>query len=346
MRMKKIIITLTLLLGVCNIFFMTDTIKAYTIPKTESVTIKGTTFSYTFHDKKKSKVDIKKIENPKKKLVIPAKLNGYPVYRIGGTKPGTLLTFQPDVIRQNSLVEELIIEDGIKEIGSDSFAFFEKLSSVTIPKSVKKIYTYAFSDNLKLKKLKIRNNEIEIGRSAFIGCKKLERVSFPRGEFTGKIGESAFDTCNLREIELPYMKKMKKQIGRFAFASNSGLKKVTFSSRYKKISIGRDWFTDCPRAQIIVGKQVKAFSSKVNANAGSVRLLGNQTKLTGFKKPKGKNYYYIQFKKFIVPEKSKALPILRKAKYGKVNDSGEERFDSDSNSYVGADMQKVKIVIK
>ena len=86
------------------------------------------------------------------------------------------------------------------------------------------------------------------------------------------------------------------------------------SSRYKKISIGRDWFTDCPRAQIIVGKQVKAFSSKVNANAGSVRLLGNQTKLTGFKKPKGKNYYYIQFKKFIVPEKSKALPILRKAR--------------------------------
>ena len=342
MRMKKIIITLTLLLGVCNIFFMTDTIKAYTIPKTESVTIKGTTFSYTFHDKKKSKVDIKKIENPKKKLVIPAKLNGYPVYRIGGTHAGTLLTFFPDA----SKVEELVIQDGIKEIGMDSFLGITKLSSVIIPKSVKKIYSYAFENCSNISEIEILNRRIEIGWCAFGGCRKLEKVLFPKGEFTGEIGESAFDYCNLKILSLPYMKKMKKQIGRFAFASNSGLKKVTFSNRYKKISIGRDWFTDCPRAQIIVGKQVKAFSSKVNANAGSVRLLGNQTKLTGFKKPKGKNYYYIQFKKFIVPEKSKALPILRKAKYGKVNDSGEERFDSDSNSYVGADMNKVKIVIK
>lgn len=342
--MKKIIRTFTLFLGMCSILFMADTVKAYKIPKTESVTIKGTTFTYTFHDKKKSKVDIKKIENPKKKLVIPAKLNGYPVYRIGGTRAGTLLTFFPDA----SKVKELVIQDGIKEIGMDSFFGITELSSVIIPKSVKKIYSYAFYKNKNLREIKIQNLGIIMEDSVFGGCRKLEKVSFPQGEFTGKIGQSAFVACNLKKLHLPYMKNMRKQIGRFAFASNSNLKKITFSSRYEKISIGRDWFTDCPKSQIIVGKQVQTFSSKVNANAGTVRLLGKQTKLAGFKKPKGKNYYYIQFEKFIVPKKSKALPILKKAKYGKVDDSGEERFDSDSNYYVGSDanMHKVKIVMK
>lgn len=337
-----------MLTAVSSILLTVNTAKAAKSEETGSVTIKGTTFTYTFHDKKKSKVDIKKIENAKKKLVIPAKLNGYPVYRIGGTRPGKLLTFQPDVKLQNSLVKELIIENGIKEIGMISFSRFEKLSSVTIPKSVKKIYSEAFANDVELKKVKIRNQGVKIDVSAFIGCRNLNKISFPEGEFTGKIGESAFDGCNLKKLNLPYMKNMRKQIGRFAFASNSNLKKVTFSNRYKKISIGRDWFTDCPKVQIVAGKQVQTFSSKVNANAGTVRLLGRQTKLTGFKKPKGKNYYYIQYKKFIVPKKSKALPILKKARYGKVDDSGEERFGSDSNYYVGsdADMYKVKIVIK
>lgn len=91
--MKKIIMTLALLMSVCSIWLSANTIKAARAEETGSVTIKGTTFTYTFHDKKKSKVDIKKIENPKKKLVIPAKLNGYPVYRIGGTGPGYIINF-------------------------------------------------------------------------------------------------------------------------------------------------------------------------------------------------------------------------------------------------------------
>ena len=347
--MKKTIITLTLLLGVCNIFFMTDTIKAYTIPKTESVTIKGTTFSYTFHDKKKSKVDIKKIENPKKKLVIPAKLNGYPVYRIGGTKPGTLLTFQPDVIRQNSIVEELIIENGIKEIGMISFSHFEKLLSVTIPKSVKKIYGEAFRDDVKLKKLKFQNSSIKIGEDAFIGCINLQKISFPQGEFTGKIGKGAFEYCDLRNLELPYMKNMRKQVGQFAFAENKNLKRVTFSSRNRNIYLGAGCFSDCPKAQIIVGKQAKTFSSKVQAKSGTVRLLGSQTRLTGFKKPKGRSYYYIQFKKFIVPKNSKALKILRNAEYGTVRETWKRGYVDDPYYYFStseADMHEVKVVIK
>ena len=145
------------------------------------------------------------------------------------------------------------------------------------------------------------------------------------------------------------VKNMRKQIGYFAFSRNKKLKRVTFSSRYKNISLGEGWFSDCSKVQITVGKQVKTFSSEVQAKSGTVRLLGSQTRLTGFKKPKGRSYYYIQFKKFIVPKNSKALKILRNAEYGTVSDTWSDRYDSEPNYYFStseADMQKVKVVIK
>ena len=140
--------------------------------------------------------------------------------------------------------------------------------------------------------------------------------------------------------------KKQKQIGRFAFAENENLKKITFSKKYTKIRIGKDWFTDCSKAQITIRKNVKAFSSEINANAGTVRLLGKKTKLLGFRKPGASPYYYIQYETFIVPKGAKALKVLKKAKYGKVNDGKEERYSADGNNYFGYDMKKVKVVIE
>lgn len=311
-------------------------VPAYHQPEEEAVTTtkKGVKYTYEFRDSKKTSIDIVKIENVKEKLVIPAKLDGYPVYKITGPEFG-------------SVVKTVIIENGVKEIGAGAFSYQKQLHSVTIPKSVKIIYSEAFKDDIKLEKIRFRNSAVKIGDRAFNRCSKLQKVFFSQGEFTGKIGEDVFNLCDIRSIKLPYMKKMQKQIGHFAFAENKKLKKVTFSSKQKKVSLGLGWFTDCPKAQIVVGKKAKTFSSKVNANAGTVRLLGRQTKLIGFKNPKDRSYYYIQFKKFIVPKKSKAIPVLRNAKYGTVSDSYVDRYRG--NSYFStseADMHKVKVVIK
>ena len=347
--MKKI--AKSIFMGVCSMLWVASVTQAATLPngagntykvpnhhqqKEETITTSknGVQYTYEFRDSKKTSINILKIRNEKEKLVIPAKLDGCSVYRITG----------PDF---NSTVKTVIIENGIKEIEFGAFSYLKQLESVVIPKSVKKIYGEAFRDDVKLKKLKFQNSSIKIGEDAFIRCSNLQKISFPQGEFTGKIGESAFGLCDLRNIKLPYMKNMRKQIGQFAFAENKNLKRVTFSSRNRNIYLGAGCFSDCPKVQIIVGKQVKTFSSEVQAKSGTVRLLGSQTRLTGFKKPKGRTYYYIQFKKFIVPKNSKALKILRNAEYGTVRETWKRGYVDDPYYYFStseADMHKVKIV--
>ena len=318
-----------------------------TITSTQMTTKVGETeFTYQFHGNSKNEVDIVKVSNASEKLVFPANLDGYSVYRIGGNTDDTSLQWD----ESSKKVKKVIIKKGIKEIGFSAFETtrlqdVSNIESVFIPKSVKKIGAGAFYDNKKMKEITIRNRNTKIADSAFCGCMKLKKINWPKGEFTGKIGISAFSHCDLRSLYIPYMKS-KKQIGRFAFSGNKKLKKITFSNEYTDVSIGEDWFTDCPKSQIVVGKNAKTFSSKVNGNAGSVRLLGAQTKLKGFKKPMDVPYYYIQYKKFIVQKGSKALKVLKNAKCGKVNDSGEERYSADSNNYFGSVMKKVKIVIR
>ncbi|MBO5099815.1 MAG: leucine-rich repeat domain-containing protein [Treponema sp.] len=343
--MKKI---MYILLGVIMLTLTPSIVKAETTNTSTQMTttIAGTEFTYQFHGNSTDKVDIVKVSNAGEKLVFPAKLDGYSVYRIGGNTDDTSLQWD----ESSKKVKKVIIKKGIKEIGFSAFETHRlqdvsNIESVFIPKSVKKISSCAFAFNKKMKVITIRNSNVKIGTDAFVGCKKLKKINWPKDEFTGEIGISAFSHCDLRSLYIPYMKS-KKQIGRFAFSGNKKLKKITFSNEYTNVSVGKDWFTDCPKSQIVVGKNAKTFSSKVNGNAGSVRLLGAQTKLKGFKKPMDVPYYYIQYKKFIVPKGSKAFKVLKNAKYGKVNDSGEERYSADGNNYFGSVMKKVKIVIR
>ena len=349
--MKKI--AKSIFMGVCSMLWIASITQAATLPngagntykvpnhhqqKEETITTSknGVQYIYEFRNRKKTSINIMKIETEIKKLVIPAKLDGCSVYQISGPNFESAAT-----------VKTVIIQNGVKEIGDGAFAYQNQLESVVIPKSVKKIFRDAFLDNVKLKKIKFQNSSIKIGEDAFIGCINLQKISFPQGEFTGKIGKGAFEYCDLRNLELPYMKNMRKQVGQFAFAENKNLKRVTFSSRNRNIYLGAGCFSDCPKAQIIVGKQAKTFSSKVQAKSGTVRLLGSQTRLTGFKKPKGRTYYYIQFKKFIVPKNSKALKILRNAEYGTVRETWKRGYVDDPYYYFStseADMHKVKIV--
>lgn len=322
--------------------------------------INGTEYVYRYRDDSKSNVEITAIYKAAEELVIPAKLDGHPVYGIYGFDSENAMQYD----ESTSKVQTIKIESGVKEIGFEAFPAFSKLKTVVIPKSVKKIGASAFRDDSKITSITFKNPNIKISDSAFVGCRKLKKITWPKGTFKGSIGKSAFEYCDIRTLIFPYMKNMKKQIGRFAFADNKKLKKITFSNKYKKITIGADWFTDCPKSQIVVGKNVKTFSSKVNANAGSVRLLGKKTKLTGFSKVEllrnpfitwekyeklekaKKTRYYIQYTRFIVPKKSKALGVLKRAYYGVVDDDGEDRYSGAENSYYNSKLKKVKVTIK
>ena len=237
--MKKI--AKSIFMGVCSMLWVASVTQAATLPngagntykvpnnhqqkeETATTSKNGVQYTYEFRDSKKTSINILKIETEKKKVVIPAKIEGCSVYRISGPN-----------FKSAATVKTVIIQNGVKEIGDGAFAYQNQLESVVIPKSVKKIFRDAFLDNVKLKKIQFKNLAIKIGESAFDGCSNLQKISFPQGEFTGRIGKSAFDYCNLKRLSLPYMKKIEKQIGRFAFANNKNLKQVTFSGRFKNI---------------------------------------------------------------------------------------------------------------
>lgn len=87
---------------------------------------------------------------------------------------------------------ELIIEDGITEIGDCAFEGFEKIEKVRIPESV-----------------------VSVGTQAFAGCIALKEVTFPRK--LENIGEQAFRDCgNLPLVYIPYAVK---NVGDLAFTN-------------------------------------------------------------------------------------------------------------------------------
>ena len=91
--MKKLVMSVVLLLGVCFILLSAENEKVLAAPvgkkvnysaleqhknKKEpvTVTVNGTKYTYEFLNSSKKYVNIVKIENEQKKLVIPAKLAG------------------------------------------------------------------------------------------------------------------------------------------------------------------------------------------------------------------------------------------------------------------------------
>ncbi len=156
-----------------------------------------------------------------------------------------------------------------------------------------------------------------------------------------QIGQSAFAYCRLQTLKIDgkYLKK----VGRFAFADNQDLRKVTFTNLGKTFSLGRDWFTDCPNAHIVIPKTVRELDIQVNANGGTLVIKGKHTKLKKLKKLSG-GKYYLQFEEVEIPRDYTELKKLKKARWGEVNDFPEERYDSDANNYSNQTLHAVKIL--
>ena len=101
-----------------------------------------------------------------------------------------------------------------------AFGGHTRLKSVTIPKTVTRIFDYAFCDCVNLRSITIPTNVTEIGREAFRGCTGLTSITIPNS--VTSIGDDAFKDCtNLRSITIP---EDVTSIGGGAFADCSSLK--------------------------------------------------------------------------------------------------------------------------
>ncbi len=93
--------------------------------------------------------------------------------------PKTLRKVEKYAFRNMSSLQEIMIADGLEELGIGAFWACESLKSLTIPGTVKRIGACAFFYCKKLERVHICEGVLEIGGNAFLGCSDLKEVILP-----------------------------------------------------------------------------------------------------------------------------------------------------------------------
>ncbi|MDR0443828.1 MAG: leucine-rich repeat domain-containing protein [Treponema sp.] len=123
------------------------------------------------------------------KIVIPAKIEGYPVMEVLG------------VSFFSAPITSVVIPDTVTRIGGSAFQECKALKEITLPKSLKIIESHAFM-NSGLTSIVIPEGVTEIQTETFLGCANLTSVTLP--ESLERIYMDAFKNCaSLTDIKMP-----------------------------------------------------------------------------------------------------------------------------------------------
>ena len=129
-------------------------------------------------------------------------------------------------------VMDLVIPNGVTNIGNYAFSGCRGLTSVAIPDSVTSIGEGAFNGCSGLTSVAIPDGVTSIGNSTFNGCSGLTSVTLP--DSVTSIGNSAFRNCSgLTSVTIP---DSVTGMGNYAFSDCSGLTSVTLLG-----NVTNDW---------------------------------------------------------------------------------------------------------
>ena len=161
-------------------------------------------------------------------------------------------------------IKEIVVEDGVKNIGNTAFTYCENVTKITIPNSVKSIGESAFCLTA-ITSFTIPNGVPTIQDNTFSECEHLESVTIPNT--VTSIGDGAFDNCKaLKSITIP---NSVTSIGIGAF-SCTGLESVTLPNSVT--SIAKESFFWCAN--------LKSFTFPNSVNELGHSVLDRCTSLT------------------------------------------------------------------
>ena len=175
-----------------------------------------------------------------KAVVIPKKIDGHKVWKI-----------EAEAFANNTLIEKVVLHDGITFIGNSAFSGCNNLLEIVMPKQMDYIGAYAFMNTgisniivpeglngiqrgtfeyCSIKSITLPQSLAYIEDRAFYSCSALKEITIP--DYVHSIGDNAFTNCySLESIVLPSRipsgYEEFAEIGDYAFAGCYKLKSIT-----------------------------------------------------------------------------------------------------------------------
>lgn len=175
-------------------------------------------------------------------------------------------------------VENVVINEGVTNIGKHAFMSFSKLKDVKIASTVEKIDVAAFEECTSLAEINLPEGLKEFGEEAFFGCSSLTSISIP--EKVTYLPGYIFQSCkSLKNINLGNVKKFGPQVFQYC-----GFETFEIPEGTKTLS--ENMFFSCDKIKTI---DVPASVEEIESGAfyycelDTIKFLGETfPKLTGF----------------------------------------------------------------
>lgn len=124
-------------------------------------------------------------------------------------------------------IKEVVIPEGYKELGNNTFKDCVNLEKVSLPSSIERIGDRCFANCSSLKAIVLPEKVKELGKEAFSGCESLASIILSKE--MERLGDSAFKGCSsLKEIDLG---ENIRYLGSNCFTT-AWLKKVVFRGEF------------------------------------------------------------------------------------------------------------------
>lgn len=172
-------------------------------------------------------------------------------------------------------IREVIIPDGVTNIGERAFAKCINLKKVVIPNTVTTIGASAFSGCENLEEIVLSENLKKLNYRTFADCRRLKKIIIPDG--IEELDWGVFSGCeNLEEIVLPNsIKKLNKQL----FLNCKKLKKVTLPKNIT--TLHDEFFRGCQSLDIKLNENITELGNGVFQDCFKLSTYPKQVKKMG-----------------------------------------------------------------